>query len=110
SGESAVARLRKQYFLPSCPLAALKKLLPETKFTYDPGAFPASAAALARRTDVAIVFVTRHECEGFDSPDMSLPFGQDALIDAVAVANPNTIVVLETGNPLAMPWLKKVKG
>jgi beta-glucosidase len=39
---------------------------------------------------------------------MSLPEGQDALITAVARANPNTVVVLETGNPVAMPWLQDV--
>jgi beta-glucosidase len=38
-----------------------------------------------------------------------LPWGQDAIIDAVATANPNTIVVLETGNPVSMPWRDKVK-
>ena len=41
--------------------------------------------------------------------DLSLPWGQDAMIDAVATANPNTIVVLETGNPVSMPWRNKVK-
>src|SRR3546814_4076174 len=40
---------------------------------------------------------------------LSLPGGQDAIIAAVAAANPNTIVVLATGNPVAMPWLDKVK-
>ena len=47
--------------------------------------------------------------EGFDSPDLSLPYGQDALIDAVATANPNTIVVLQTGNAVSMPWRGRVK-
>jgi beta-glucosidase len=42
-------------------------------------------------------------------PDLSLPWGQDAIIDAVATANPNTMVVLETGNPVSMPWRDKVK-
>jgi len=42
-------------------------------------------------------------------PDLSLPWGQDAVIDAVATANPNTIVMLETGNPVLMPWRNKVK-
>jgi len=96
-------------FLPSAPLAELKNLLPEASISYDPGAYPFSAAELARRSDVPIVFAIRPESEGLDSPDLSLPFGQDALIDAVAYANPNTIVVLETGNPVAMPWLNNVK-
>jgi beta-glucosidase len=76
---------------------------------YDPGVYPASGAALAGRADVAIVFATQLELEGYDSPDLSLPGGQDGLIAAVAAANPNTIVVLETGNPVAMPWRESVK-
>src|SRR5690606_37507034 len=44
------------------------------------------------------------DSEGYDNPDITLPYGQDALIEAVAAANPRTIVVLETGNPTAMPW------
>jgi beta-glucosidase len=100
---------RKQYFLPSSPLAELKKLLPRVTMSYDPGTFPADAAALARRSDIVIVFATRYENEGFDSPDLSLPFGQDAMIDAVVSANPKTVIVLETGNPVAMPWVGKAK-
>lgn len=56
---------------------------------------------------MAIVFATKWASEGFDQPDLTLPDGQDALIAAVAEANPNTVVVLETGNPVAMPWLAK---
>jgi beta-glucosidase len=70
---------------------------------------PAEAALLARHADIAIVFGIRVEGEGFDSPDLSLSWGQDALIKAVADANPNTIVVLETGNPVTMPWQDKVR-
>ncbi len=100
---------RTEDFLPSSPVAELRKLLPDAALSYDSGAFPADAAALARRSDLAIVFATRHENEAFDSPDLSLPFGQDAMIEAVASANPNTVVVLETGNPVAMPWGGRVK-
>ncbi|MDR7082135.1 beta-glucosidase [Arthrobacter ginsengisoli] len=100
---------RNLFLLPSSPLAELKKLLPDTAIEYDPGMSPAEAALLARRSDVAVVFGIRVEGEGFDNPDLSLPWGQDAVIEAVADANPNTIVVLETGNPVAMPWLRKVR-
>lgn len=62
----------------------------------------------ARRADIAIVFAIRAEGEGFDSADLSLPWGQDALIAAVASANANTVVVLETGNPVTMPWRDSV--
>jgi beta-glucosidase len=64
---------------------------------------------MARRSDVVIVFAIKIDSEGFDDPDLSLPWGQDAVIDAVAEANPNTIVVLETGNPVVMPWRDKAK-
>ena len=75
---------------------------------------PRDAARRRRRcsrgaADVAIVFGIRVEGEGFDLPDLSLPWGQDAVIEAVAAANPNTIVVLETGNPVAMPWRDRVR-
>ncbi|MHC5731890.1 MAG: glycoside hydrolase family 3 protein, partial [Nostoc sp.] len=51
------------------------------------------------------VFATQWMMEGYDAPDLSLPDGQDAVIAAVAAANPRTIVVLETGGPILMPWL-----
>lgn len=95
-------------FAPS-PLAELKKLRPDAQFEFDPGYTPAEAALMAKRSDVVIAFGIRVEGEGFDAADLSLPWGQDAVIDAVASANPNTIVVLETGNPVSMPWRDKVK-
>ena len=100
---------RSLFLFPSSPLSALKDRLPQAAVEFDPGMDPAESAVLARRSDVAIVFGIRLEGEGFDSPDLSLPWGQDALIAAVAAANPNTIVVLETGNPVAMPWRDDVK-
>jgi beta-glucosidase len=86
----------------------LKKLLPDAQIEFDPGYTPAEAALMAKRSDVVIAFGIR-EGEGFDSADLSLPWGQDAVIDAVASVNPNTIVVLETDNPVSMPWRDKVK-
>jgi beta-glucosidase len=95
---------RSLCLLPSSPVAELRKHLPEARIEFDPGISPAEAALAARRADVAIVFAVRVEGEGFDGVDLSLPWGQDAVIAAVADANPNTVVVLETGNPVAMPW------
>ncbi|WP_018314911.1 beta-glucosidase [Cupriavidus sp. UYPR2.512] len=96
-------------FSGSSPLAELRRQLAEARIDFDSGANLADAVALAKRADVVIVFAVRHEGERFDSPDMALPFGQDALIEAVADANRNVIVVLETGNPVAMPWHEKVR-
>ena len=73
------------------------------------GQTPAEAVLLAERSDLAIAFGVRVEGEGYDLADLSLPWGQDAVIEAVATANPNTIVVLETGNPSSMPWRDKVR-
>jgi beta-glucosidase len=108
-GTGVMAGLRNLYLLPSSPLAELKKLLPTAQIEFDPGQKPAEAALLAKRSDVVIAFGIRVEGEGFDLADLSLPWGQDAVIDTVATANPNTIVVLETGNPVSMPWRGKVK-
>jgi beta-glucosidase len=108
-GPGIMGSARNLYLLPSSPEAALQQLLPTAQIEFDPGMSPAEAALLARRADLAIVFAIRIEGEGFDLPDLSLPWGQDAVIDAVAAANPNTIVVLETGNAVAMPWREKVR-
>ena len=96
--------MRNLYLLPSSPLDELRKQLPDAQIEFDAGISPAEAAPVARRADVAIVFAIRAEGEGFDIADLSLPSGQDELIAAVAAANPNTVVVLETGNPTVMPW------
>ncbi|MDJ0354215.1 beta-glucosidase [Pseudarthrobacter sp. PH31-O2] len=108
-GPGIMGSMRNLYLLPSSPLAELQKLLPDAEIEYDPGMNPREAALLARRSDVAIVFGIRVEGEGYDNADLSLPWGQDTVIDAVAGANSNTVVVLETGNPVAMPWLPNVR-
>jgi beta-glucosidase len=93
---------------PSSPLKALQAQMPGVTVHYDDGSDPAKAAALAKSSDVAIVFATQWTCEAIDAPDLSLPNNQDALIDAVASANPHAVVVLENGGPVKMPWLSKV--
>ena len=108
-GDGGFSIFRRALYHPSSPQAAIRAMAPEAEVLYEPGDHPASAAALAKTADIAVVFVTRHELEGYDIPDLSLPNGQDQLIEAVAAANPNTIVVLETGNPVAMPWLPRVR-
>ncbi|AKC86332.1 beta-glucosidase [Pseudoxanthomonas suwonensis] len=96
------------YGTADAPLAALRKLLPGAQVRFDDGTDPARAAELAAGSDVAIVFAVRSETEGKDAADFSLPHGQDALIAQVATARPGTVVVLQTGNPIAMPWLDQV--
>jgi len=72
------------------------------------GADPVAAAALAARSSVAIVFAYDQESEGIDRPGLELPGAQDQLIEQVAQANLHTVVVLDTGGPVLMPWLSRV--
>jgi len=97
----------KHSFLPSSPLAALKQEVPRARIDFDPGADAAAAASLAAKADVAIVFVTQHDSEGYDG-SLELSGNQDALVAAVAAANPKTVVVVETGGAVFMPWASRV--
>jgi beta-glucosidase len=93
--------------------------------TYTDGSSTTDATLAAKGSDVAVVFVSDVSSEGFDRPDMNPRAGtcdlvsqtgcnyssvdQNALVAAVAAANPNTIVVLQNGGPLTMPWLGSVR-
>lgn len=92
----------------SAPLKGIRAKAPGAVVQFDAGTDPATAAALAKSSQVAIVFAVQHASEGMDQKNLSLPDKQDALIEAVAAANPHTIVVLETGGAVLMPWLDKV--
>jgi beta-glucosidase len=81
--------------------------------TYRPGEDDrqARAVALARQADVVIFFggmPEGYETEGADRPNIELPGGQNELIHALVQANPRTIVVLNAGAPVALPWLAEV--
>ncbi len=69
-----------------------------------------AAAAAARAARTAVVFVYDVSSEGSDRTTLTLPYQQDQLVDTVAAANPNTIVVLNTSSAVAMPWLSRVRG
>jgi beta-glucosidase len=72
-------------------------------------AAPADAASVARQARVAIVFVGRFEKEGVDLPNLRLAPADEQLIRSVGRANKHTIVVLNTGGPVLMPWIHKVQ-
>jgi beta-glucosidase len=95
-------------FHASSPLEALRERFPTARIDYLDGRDPAAAARLARQAQVAIVFATQWAAESVDLPDMTLPDRQDALIAAVAAANPRNVVVLETNGPVRLPWLAQV--
>ena len=88
---------------------ALSALGSTATVTYHDGADPPAAAALAASSDVAVVMVGDTLTEGADRSNLSLPGNQDALVSAVAAANPRTIVVLKTGGPVLMPWIGQVR-
>ncbi|MGW8766161.1 beta-glucosidase [Streptomyces sp. NPDC055815] len=77
----------------------------------DPDELIAEAVEAARAADTAVVVVAtteRVESEGFDRKDLALPGRQDDLVRAVAAANPNTVVVVNAGSPVELPWREDV--
>ncbi|HLH37136.1 MAG TPA: glycoside hydrolase family 3 C-terminal domain-containing protein [Alloacidobacterium sp.] len=81
-----------------------------TKVSFEDGSDLGKAADIASHADVAIVFVSTEDGEGSDRPNLELPGNQDALINSVTAVNQNTIVVLDTGGPVLMPWINRVAG
>jgi beta-glucosidase len=103
------AEWQQPVYFPSSPLKYIHKKVPGARVAYNAGRDLAAAAALAKSSEAAIVFVNQYMTEGRDFQTLSLPDNQDALVRAVAAANPRTIVVLETGSTVSMPWLNEVK-
>jgi beta-glucosidase len=106
-GDGPFASFLSQQYHRSSPLKAMQARAPQTKFTFRDGRYITDAVQAAKGADVVVVFATQWTTEGLDVPDLNLPNGQDQLIAAVAAANPNTIVVLENGGPVLMPWADK---
>jgi beta-glucosidase len=101
---------------PSSPKSAIEATAPGANVQFNDGSNASSAATLAASSSVAIVFVSQWESEGMDIPTLNFtdvinnpPIDQDALVSAVAAANPNTIVVMENNTAKVMPWLGNVK-
>jgi beta-glucosidase len=100
---------------PSSPMKAIEAMAPGANVQFADGSNASAAAALAASSQVAIVFVSQWESEGMDLPSLNLTdltdataIDQDALVSAVAAASPHTIVVIESGGPVVMPWLSQV--
>ena len=100
---------------PSSPLKAIQAKAPNAKVQFADSSDSTAAAALAASSQVAIVFVNQWASEGMDETSLALndlvdstAIDQDALVSAVAAANPRTIVVIESGGPILMPWLGQV--
>lgn len=97
---------RRAFWFGPAPLDAIRAHAGKAEIVFNDGRYPAAAAALAKDAEVVIVFGTQWNGEGEDVSDLSLPQGQDELIAAITAVNPRTVVVLETGNPVLMPWLE----
>ncbi|MBS0333170.1 MAG: glycoside hydrolase family 3 C-terminal domain-containing protein, partial [Proteobacteria bacterium] len=93
---------------PSAPLAAIRAHANGAQVNFQSGEDVAAAVAQAKAADVAVVFAEQWTTEGQDA-SLRLSERQEALIAAVAAANPNTVVVLENGGPLTMPWIGKAR-
>ncbi len=106
-GKGQTHWLEKIWF-PTSPLKAIRAKAPAATVQFDTGADPSAAAAVAKNADVAIVFVYQWESEGMDLDSLSLPEHQDDLIAKVASANPHTVVVIESGTAVTMPWVDQV--
>jgi beta-glucosidase len=105
-GQGATHWMQEIWF-PTSPLKAIQARAPQATVKYDSGTDPAQAAAAAKGADVAVVFAYAWASESMDLASLTLPHQQDDVIAAVTAANPHTIVVLETGNPVTMPWVDK---
>lgn len=106
--DGVLAIFSQQVWHRSPPLRAIRAHAPNARVTYDPGLDAGAAAQSAKGAEVAIVFAHQHTHEGGDVASLALPDAQDALIEAIAAANRRTVVVLETGGPVTMPWIDRV--
>ena len=98
---------RAMIFDPGSPLEAIRHQFPRVRVDFDDGSIPARAAEAAAKADAVILFADQWMTESADAASIELPGKQDELIEAVTHANPRTAVVLETGGPVAMPWLER---
>ena len=100
--------LGREIYDPPSPLSAIAQDVPRAKVRFMAGNDISDLARRVAKADVVIVFAEQWMTEGEDVKDLSLAGRQNDLIAALAAANPHTIVVLETGGPVLMPWLDKV--
>lgn len=101
---------------PSPPVAAIQQEVPAASVTYTDGSNLAAVLKAAAAAQVAVVFVDQPMSEMYDAPGLSLPpdevtgADQDGLVAAVSAVNRHTVVVVESGGPVLMPWLGQVAG
>lgn len=109
-GSNPLAAYIRPAWTRDAPLAALKAVMPTATLSFSSGVDIAAAVQAAKDADVTLVFAWQWESEAFDLPTLALSEEQNKLIEAVAAVNPHTVVVLETGGPVLMPWIDHVAG
>lgn len=97
-------------YQPSSLVQAIKEESGAQQVDFLDGTDVERAVAQARISTAVIIVAEEWRSEGLDAEGLGLPDGQDALIEAVSQANSNTIVVLQSGGPVLMPWLDTVAG
>jgi len=107
AAKQQLGKNRAMIFDPGSPLEAIRLQFPRARVDFDDGSVPARAAEAAAGADAVILFVDQWMTESADARSLKLPDEQDRLVDAVTRANPRTVVVLETGGPVLMPWLEQ---
>jgi beta-glucosidase len=100
--------LSTRTYHPSSLVRALHDVLPDVRVDHVPASERLAAIAVAEQADAVVVVAEQWTTEGRDVPDLSLPDDQDTLIAGLAAANSHTVVVLQTGGPVLMPWLDDV--
>lgn len=105
SAEGMFADFLREQYHPSSPLKAIRAKAPMATVLFDNGRYPAEAARKAAKADLVVVFGTQWMTEVWDAPNMDLPQGQSETIAEVLKANKKTVVVLQTGGAVNMPWL-----
>jgi len=108
AAKAQIGKNRAEMFDPGSPVDAIRRQFPRARVEYDDGRDAARAAKVAAKADAVALFVNQWMSETVDAANLKLPNGQDRLVEAVARANPRTVVVLETGGPVLMPWLDRV--
>ena len=96
---------QKAVWFPDVPLDSIREAAPRANVSFDDGTDVNRAAAAAKGADTVLLYAYQWQAEGEDLTTLALPDGQDVLIGAVSKANPKTVVVLETGGPVLMPWV-----
>ncbi len=106
-GKGQTRWLEPMWF-PTSPLKSVRAKAPGVNVEFASGSDVSAAVELAKKSDVALVFAYQWESEGMDLPTLALPENQEDLIAKVAAANPHTVVVVESGGPVTMPWAGQV--